>query len=119
MAHISLSISTEFGSTFEAHLFEDRAICVDLHTNIASGYQVNGELAHQPFGIDNLMIHGNIAALRLLAERIARAVPHDDCASCDCWIELGMVRCASCQAEVAREEAEDRETGDMRCPVRE
>ena len=81
MAQISVSISTYDGSRFAAALNPTQdMISIDLHTNIYSGYDERpGIRAHQAYERTVVNIHGTLADLQLLADRIVAAVYPDKC----------------------------------------
>ena len=103
MAQISLSISSEYKSSFVIHDYKPAhgLISILIDTNLPSG---------TPYARDWVMIHGTDADLREFARRISAAFPPD---------EQQAREDADEREESAREDAEQNETGAMRCPPRE
>ena len=101
MAQISLNISSSDGSSFVIHYYKPAGlISIRIDTNLPSG---------TPYALDWVMIHGTDADLREFARRISAAFPPEPQAREE----------TDEREESAREDAEQYETGAMRCPPRE
>ena len=102
MAQISLSISSEYESSFVIQDYKSAhgLISILIETNLAGG---------NPYALDWVMIHGTDADLREFARRISAAFPPEPQAREE----------TDEREESAREDAEQYETGAMRCPPRE
>jgi len=101
MAQISLNISSSDGSSFVIHYYKPAGlISIRIDTNLPSG---------TPYALDWVTIHGTDADLREFARRISAAFPPEPQAREE----------TDEREESAREDAEQYETGAMRCPPRE
>jgi hypothetical protein len=103
MAQISLSISSEYESSFVIQDYKSAhgLISILIETNLPGG---------TPYTRDWVLIHGTDADLREFARRISAAFPPDEQQAREETDE---------REESAREDAEQYETGAMRCPPRE
>ena len=80
MAQISVTISTQFSSSFGCSLFGERLLSIDIATEIASGYSdCDGREAHHLYERSVVNFHGTLADLQLLADRIVAAVYPEEC----------------------------------------
>lgn len=102
MAQISLSISSKYESSFQVGTYkpEHGLLAIQINTNLA------GDIF---FAHDCVMIHGAERDLREFARRISAAFPPEPQAR----------EQTDEREESAREDAEQYETGAMRCPPRE
>jgi len=102
MAQISLSISSEYESSFVIQDYKPAhgLISILIETNLPGG---------TPYTRDWVLIHGTDADLREFARRISAAFPPEPQAREE----------TDEREESAREDAEQYETGAMRCPPRE
>ena len=101
MAQISLNISSSDGSSFVIHYYKPAGlISIRIDTNLPSG---------TPYALDWVTIHGTDADLREFARRISAAFPPEPQAREE----------TDEREESSREDAEQYETGAMRCPPRE
>ena len=74
MAQISVSVSTEYGSSFEISAGTPGLITITARTYILSGYNnPDGSPSTQLYSNDVLSIHGTPADLRLFAEKMIDA----------------------------------------------
>lgn len=73
MAQISVSISTSDGSNFNCSLFRESLLSIHLETLIPSG---GGTMVYDK---SLVQVHGMLADLQLLADRIVAAVYPDKC----------------------------------------
>lgn len=80
MAHISISVSSEFNSRMEAKFTPSLPLLsIDLNTNIYSGYDERpGEPASHCHDKCLINVHGTAADLRLFAEHILAAFATDE-----------------------------------------
>lgn len=72
MAAISLSVSTSYGSTIDVSRVEHEAMSIEINTNLnpcRPGWEPIP--AHR----DWVMIHGTIADIRLLVQKMLAALP--------------------------------------------
>ena len=73
MAQISVSISTSDGSEFNCSLFRESLLSIHLETLIPSG---GGTMVYDKSVVQ---VHGTLADMQLLADRIVAAVYPDKC----------------------------------------